>query len=203
MAQIRKILLCATIMSLYATTSTALADSARKMPWERQQNEILPALDTEIFLDAIKIAAPKEAKEPFKLESRIPALSFYPCGNCHDSAADGIPGNTDTTAHWNIELNHAPAVLNSCTFCHVKSDPSKLIVLGGETVEIEHAYVLCEKCHYNAARDWRGGAHGKRLGNYTGLRVIKNCTGCHNPHSPKFESRLPKTMTQFPKNGLR
>jgi cytochrome c2 len=36
-----------------------------------------------------------------------------------------------------------------------------------------------------------GGAHGKRISYWAGQRVVKNCTACHDPHSPRFKKRWP------------
>jgi hypothetical protein len=40
-----------------------------------------------------------------------------------------------------------------------------------------------------------GGAHGKRVTNWAGTRVVKSCTSCHDPHSPLFKKRWPKTYS--------
>jgi hypothetical protein len=199
----RQILLFLVLLSAEFVCAPAKAESLLDKLLEAQSVDVPRHFENDRSLDGVSVAEPKDPKETFKLESRLPALERYPCSNCHQANAESGSGSTESKAHWNVALNHAPGVLASCEFCHDRTDPSKLTAVGGERVDLEHAYILCEKCHYNVARDWRGGAHGKRIGNYTGLRVIRNCTGCHNPHSPKFPVRVPKTKTRFPGNGLR
>ncbi len=114
------------------------------------------------------------------------------CRNCH---GPGMTGRTSRTlpeqraAHWQVSLVHAPGM--TCRDCHVAQDPGSLELLGESKLGFEFANELCGKCHSDQRQDWLGGAHGKRLTGWAEPRVIKTCAGCHNPHSPALETRMP------------
>ena len=90
-----------------------------------------------------------------------------------------------------VTMQHAAAPVMSCATCHQRDSPTLLHTLSGQTVAIDHAYQMCAQCHATQAAVWAGGAHGKRAGGWAPPRVRYNCTECHNPHRPKFESRWP------------
>lgn len=78
-----------------------------------------------------------------------------------------------------------------CLDCHQLKDRDHLHTLAGEPVDFDAAYLVCGQCHFNRQRDWYFGAHGKRVGNWRGERVIYSCTACHDPHSPSLKPRAP------------
>lgn len=117
------------------------------------------------------------------------------CFQCHQDNLHGQENIlTDNTqqAHTEILLEHAPGM--SCNDCHNTEMPSKLDILGNQQVEISQSYQLCSKCHAPQAEDWHGGAHGKRLTGWEEVRIVENCTGCHNPHQPSWDKRYPKAQ---------
>jgi hypothetical protein len=64
----------------------------------------------------------------------------------------------------------------------------------GKWVSFDHSYLVCGSCHAKQLMDWAGGAHGKRLQYWHGARIIETCTGCHNPHQPRFPKHWSKTQ---------
>lgn len=132
----------------------------------------------------------------FEVAARTAQITRYPCSRCHDrpiaqmrSAAQSVGKKS---AHWDIAVRHAAAEVMSCTTCHqLEGATDQLRTLEGNPVDFNHSYQLCGQCHSKQAADWKGGAHGKRLGGWAPPRVVENCTGCHNPHSPRFPTRWP------------
>jgi hypothetical protein len=131
---------------------------------------------------------------PFGVLSRQGRIAKAPCASCHTKPLaamrwDGSDGKA--TAHWQIELAHASSSVMSCATCHTPSNLDQLRTLNGTAVSFDHAYEICAQCHSKQKADWEGGAHGKRVGGWAPPRVINNCTECHNPHRPAFDSRWP------------
>jgi hypothetical protein len=113
------------------------------------------------------------------------------CAGCHKKDTAAVKPNTDPegrAAHWDVKLNHAEGM--DCRTCHVPTEPAKLKLLESH-VDIDEAYRSCATCHRKEVADWRGGAHGKRLSGWVEPRVVKNCAGCHDPHKPHLEKRMP------------
>lgn len=130
----------------------------------------------------------------FSVLARAPRLTKAPCISCHTQPLaamrwDGSDGQK--TAHWQIELVHAASTVMTCTTCHAPANLDELRTLTGAPVAVDHAYEVCAQCHSRQKADWEGGAHGKRAGGWAPPRVVYNCTECHNPHAPAFETRWP------------
>lgn len=167
-------------------------------------------------MEAIKAVAPPAQANQFmeqgvpelteKVESRYQSAHFYTetrkdkmerfrCSSCHDNQDVQIK-NAKEMVHGNILLNHdAVDDKRTCFTCHNPENRDYLASKKGEKIDFNHSYQLCGQCHFRQAKDWVGGAHGKRVAKWEGTRVIKNCTGCHNPHSPKFIKRWPTTYS--------
>jgi hypothetical protein len=130
----------------------------------------------------------------FRVLARKKEINRYPCNACHDGkrveAREGA-----LLTHGDISLNHGQANALSCIDCHSEEKRDALEDKKGNTIDFDHSYQLCGQCHFRQKSDWLGGAHGKRVSNWTGERVIYNCTTCHDPHSPLFEKRLPATFS--------
>jgi hypothetical protein len=114
------------------------------------------------------------------------------CARCHKPDQEpyrdaSLPSGQD--AHWDIALHHAGDM--ECFSCHKKENPSQLVSVIDQEATLETAYLHCGSCHKDEFESWLGGAHGKRVTGWNGVRIIKNCTGCHNPHAPARESILP------------
>ena len=139
--------------------------------------------------------------QPFEVQLRTPALKQFPCTSCHE----GRPVKTVRTEdiHQNVQPVHPTETGAACTNCHVSNDVARLVLLSGETATLDQAYRLCAQCHFSQADAWAGGGHGKRVGAWEGRRVVMNCTGCHDPHRPAFEKRIPLRGPTIPRTGGR
>lgn len=129
----------------------------------------------------------------FLIPERKSQIVNFQCTNCHTkSLAELKAANLDVKkAHWNIKLKHAQSSTMKCTTCHTADDMDNLHSLTDEKIDINHSYKVCAQCHSTQFKDWKIGAHGKRLGGWAPPRVSNTCVNCHNPHKPGFESRHP------------
>lgn len=133
-------------------------------------------------------------RPPFSTIARGNQIEAYPCSQCHDKPLAGMLATRrkdQPNSHWQISLKHASEAVMNCETCHGTGDQDQLVTLTGKAVSIDAPHQICAQCHATQVTDWVGGAHGKRLGGWAPPRVVQNCTGCHNPHAPAFESRWP------------
>jgi hypothetical protein len=131
----------------------------------------------------------------FKVLARKDAISRYPCSACHSKkksqARDGA-----LITHAFIKINHGEGENElACIECHDSQERDFLVDMEGKKIDFDHSYQLCGQCHFRPKRDWLGGAHGKRVTYWAGERVIRNCTSCHDPHSPAFKTKMPETYS--------
>lgn len=136
---------------------------------------------------------------PFETVARTPRMETYPCSQCHTASLSVLTAHRaegERLSHWQVKMQHAPDSVMSCQTCHGTGNMDQLLMLSGEPVSFDAPYTLCAQCHMTQVKDWAGGAHGKRLDGWAGKRVVENCTGCHNPHSPAFETRWPAQLRQ-------
>jgi len=132
---------------------------------------------------------------PFWTETRKDKVERFKCGECHNNNKVTIARAAEM-AHGAIVLNHGSEEKPlSCFTCHKEGERDFLEPERGVKVDMDHSYQLCGQCHFRQKKDWVGGAHGKRLSYWAGKRVVKNCTSCHDPHSPLFKKRWPKTYS--------
>jgi formate-dependent nitrite reductase cytochrome c552 subunit len=133
--------------------------------------------------------------EPFWTETRKDKIQRFECSQCHNNKSVTI-GRAAAMAHGKIVLVHGGQDKPlSCYTCHNKDERDFLVTEEGSKIDMDHSYQMCGQCHFRQKKDWVGGAHGKRISYWAGQRVIKNCTSCHDPHSPRFEKRWPKTYS--------
>ncbi len=142
------------------------------------------------------VRVPVAGSGKFDVAARTAQLERFPCSRCHDRPLAQVRQSAAAAgkkaAHWEINLKHAPATILACDSCHqTNTNTDSLRTLRGDPVEFDHSYQLCAQCHSRQFNDWTGGAHGKRLGGWAPPRVIQNCSGCHDPHSPHMKSRWP------------
>jgi len=131
----------------------------------------------------------------FKVMARKEYIKRYRCGVCHTKKKVLVQDGALFT-HGDIKINHGRAGRSLvCTECHHAEDRDFLADSQGRKIDFDHSYELCGKCHFRQKRDWIGGAHGKRESYWAGERVVRNCTGCHNPHSPAFPEKMPATYS--------
>lgn len=131
----------------------------------------------------------------FYTEARKNRIDRFKCSACH--------GNKEVMIQNAAKISHADIVIThgqkdgpeNCNTCHDPNNRDSLISTKGEPIDMDHAYEMCGQCHFRQKKDWVGGAHGKRVTFWAGKRVVQNCTSCHNPHSPRFEKRMPATYS--------
>lgn len=132
---------------------------------------------------------------PFRVLARKKYIERYKCSSCHGDKPITVNEAGELT-HGAIELEHGRSGAGlTCIDCHHPEERDYLEDKKGRKIDFDHSYQLCGQCHFRQKRDWLGGAHGKRVTNWAGDRVIYNCTTCHSPHSPKFEKRFPATYS--------
>lgn len=131
----------------------------------------------------------------FWTETRKDKMERFKCTQCHNNKDVQI-NQAAEIAHGDITLVHGGQEKPlSCFTCHKEDERDSLETEAGVKVDMDHSYQLCGQCHFRQKKDWVGGAHGKRISTWAGRRVVKNCTSCHDPHSPRFEKRWPKTYS--------
>ena len=128
-------------------------------------------------------------------ETRKDKIQRYKCSQCHNNKPVTIAQANDI-AHGDIVLVHGGRDKPlSCYTCHKRDERDFLVTERGVKVDMDHSYQMCGQCHFRQKKDWVGGAHGKRVSYWAGQRVIKNCSACHDPHSPRFGKRWPQTYS--------
>lgn len=133
---------------------------------------------------------------PFRTETRKDKIGRFQCSQCHDDKRNITINRAARMAHGEIVLVHGGKDKPlSCYTCHDKADRDFLVTETGVKIDMDHSYQMCGQCHFRQKKDWVGGAHGKRVTFWTGERVVKNCTSCHDPHSPLFKKRFPVTYS--------
>jgi len=123
-----------------------------------------------------------------KVTGRIAKLENFECIDCHDSPKKSwsMAVLIEEGEHEEIveKFQHADAEIMDCMTCHSLNDRNNLHLLNGKKVSFDKSFKLCAQCHTNKFKDWRNGAHGKRLASWKGDKVYQNCADCHNPHFP-------------------
>ncbi len=142
----------------------------------------------------IKAIMPYQGGE-FFTEARKDKIKRFKCSSCHNDKPVNIK-NAANISHADIKVVHGGKdKALACNTCHSQKDRDYLTTSKGDSIDIDHVYEMCGECHFRQKKDWIGGAHGKRVTYWAGDRVVKNCTSCHNPHSPLFEKRWPATYS--------
>jgi hypothetical protein len=142
------------------------------------------------------VATQGSTGRPFRVEARGGRIQRYPCASCHAIPLERIqarlqPGVAAT--HGGILRPHAEGARLTCATCHdAGSAMNGLRLMDGAAVDFDHSYQVCGQCHFQQAQAWEGGGHGKRLVGWAGPRVVRNCTGCHNPHDPLHPVSAPR-----------
>lgn len=155
----------------------------------RSVSQVLPVVE--------KTVLAKEGYQgrSFRVLARKQAIERYKCSSCHGQKPVLVNQALPLT-HGNVVINHGQGERAlSCIDCHHPEDRDFLEDKKGRKIDFDHSYRLCGQCHFRQKRDWLGGAHGKRVSNWAGDRVIYNCATCHDPHSPRFEKRFPATYS--------
>ena len=131
----------------------------------------------------------------FWTETRKDKIERFKCSKCHNNKSVRVIKAAEV-AHADIVLDHGGQVKPlDCYTCHDKGERDYLVTEAGSKVDMDHSYQMCGQCHFRQKKDWVGGAHGKRVSYWVGKRVVRNCTFCHDPHSPHFDKQWPKTYS--------
>ncbi len=131
----------------------------------------------------------------FRVLARKGEIKRFRCSSCHNDKPIRVQDGAVLT-HGDIRLNHGLGENQlTCIECHSIENRDFLVDKQGQKIDFDHSYQLCGKCHFRQKRDWLGGAHGKREAYWAGERVVRNCTSCHNPHSPAFPKKMPATYS--------
>ncbi len=131
----------------------------------------------------------------FYTQTRKNEISRYKCSSCHNDKIVSIK-NAAAISHNDIKIVHGEKDNPlACDTCHNKDDRDFLKTSKADKIDMDHVYNMCGECHFRQKKDWVGGAHGQRVSHWAGERVVKNCTSCHNPHSPLFKKKWPKTYS--------
>ncbi len=131
----------------------------------------------------------------FYTETRKDRIKRFNCRDCHNNKKVHVQ-NATAISHADIKVVHgAKGEPLSCNTCHSEDDRNVLVTSKENQIDFDHVYNMCGQCHFRQKKDWIGGAHGKRVTFWAGERVVKNCTSCHDPHSPRFKKRWPSTYS--------
>lgn len=132
-----------------------------------------------------------EGDHTFLIPERKGKIKSFACIECHSKPVSQMTATNVPKAHWDIKLNHANSDAMNCATCHNGKDMNHLKTLTGKNIDFNLSYKLCAQCHSNQFKDWKGGAHGKKVAGWAPPRASNTCVNCHNPHSPSFEKRWP------------
>ena len=185
------------LTALLLTFAVGLAYSIEGGVVELYKNATAPVDDEKQVDAALTLPIPsvlvtqRYQGRQFRTETRKDKIQRFKCSQCHNNQPVKIARAAEI-AHGEIALNHGSQTRPlSCYTCHKKDERDFLITEEGTKIDMDHSYQMCGQCHFRQKKDWVGGAHGKRISYWAGQRVVKNCTGCHDPHSPRFKKRWP------------
>lgn len=148
-------------------------------------------LSSEDHFGDLKMIQITEGDHSFLIPERKSQIKSYACTECHSKPLEQLKGKDFQKAHWNIKIAHANAETMNCITCHNSNNMDELTSITGNSIDINKSYKLCSQCHTSQFEDWKGGAHGKRIGGWAPPRASMTCVNCHNPHSPSFETKWP------------
>jgi hypothetical protein len=113
---------------------------------------------------------------------------IFPCSGCHDGKEKVNTARRELGFHDEQQSVFAhDAEHRWCLDCHDARKRDQLHLTNGDLVPFTESYRLCGQCHGDKLRDWRAGVHGKRIGNWNGVKTYFLCVNCHNPHAPLFK----------------
>ena len=136
-------------------------------------------LSFEKYAPAFKVKLRKESQ-----------LESYPCMDCHEDEETNLEIRELEEEHDELTLEHGGERF-WCLTCHQPGNRDYLRSLKNNAIDFDQSYRLCGQCHFQRQKDWFFGAHGKRMGNWLGERILYLCTECHDPHSPSIKPIKP------------
>lgn len=187
------LLLCTVLLPIHVEASEkSFLDEVKDADVQFDNRSV--TLDKQVTEETVLAMEPYQGG-PFRVLSRKKKIGRYKCSSCHTGKPVTVNQGLQLT-HGDVSLNHGEAgQALGCIDCHHDEQRDYLEDKKGRKIDFDHSYQLCGQCHFRQKRDWLGGAHGKRVSNWAGDRVVFNCTTCHNPHSPRFDKRFPATYS--------
>ncbi|OEK08184.1 cytochrome C [Flavivirga aquatica] len=149
------------------------------------------SISSEKYIEGIETIEITEGGHTFLIPERKGQIKLYACTECHTKPLSKMQSKDVKKAHWDIKLAHANKNTMNCITCHNPDNMNSLKSLTGSDIDFNRSYNVCNQCHTKQFEDWKGGAHGKRIGGWAPPRASMTCVNCHNPHKPHFESRWP------------
>ncbi|WP_245574769.1 cytochrome c3 family protein [Gaetbulibacter saemankumensis] len=149
------------------------------------------SISSENYLEGLETIEISEGGQTFLIPERKSHIKSFACTECHSKPLAEMQEADIKKAHWDIKIVHANENTMNCVTCHNPSNMDELHSLTGKSIDFNNSYNLCSQCHSKQFEDWKGGAHGKRIGGWAPPRASMTCVNCHNPHQPHFESRWP------------
>ena len=190
-----RILVCATFFTLLVSSCKKHENEYHNVIDKieaESQNYHGVSISSEKFLSEIETIEITEEGHTFLIPERKGQIKSYECTECHSKSLEKLQDESvGKKAHWNLTLVHANKNTMNCATCHDTNDMDNLKSLTGHKIDFNNSYNLCSQCHSKQFSDWKGGAHGKRIGSWAPPRASLTCVNCHNPHSPSFDSRWP------------
>jgi hypothetical protein len=191
-------LLTLTVLVLIAVAAAWEAHSGEGGVEQRIRNARQPVkagLPTPPVVGPVVLVDSHSTGKAFWTETRKERIGRFKCSQCHNEQSV-TEANAAAIAHGDIRLVHGSGDKQlSCYSCHNRQERDYLSSAADERIDMDHSYELCGQCHFRQKKDWAGGAHGKRVAAWSGERVVKTCTACHNPHTPRFQKRWPVTYS--------
>ncbi|MEW4922808.1 cytochrome c3 family protein [Algibacter sp. 2305UL17-15] len=149
------------------------------------------SISSEKYLEGIETIEITEGEHTFLIPERRGQITSYACTECHSKPLQQMQSRDAKKAHWDIKLVHANKNTMNCITCHNPDNMDNLKSLTGHSIDFNNSYNLCNQCHTKQFEDWKGGAHGKRIGGWAPPRASMTCVNCHNPHKPQIASKWP------------
>jgi hypothetical protein len=121
-------------------------------------------------------------------------LDMFACIDCHKGLKVNTARRVLTQTHKDFVFDHPGFQAGSkwCYYCHSTGAFDKLILDNGSLISYAQSYSLCVQCHPQNYREWEMGIHGKRIGEWNGVKQHLSCINCHNSHSPSIKPVEPK-----------
>jgi formate-dependent nitrite reductase cytochrome c552 subunit len=148
-------------------------------------------LSSDIYFGDEKMLEITEGKHTFLIPERKGKIKLYACTECHTKPVAQLRGKDFKKAHWDVKMVHANKETMNCVTCHNPKNMNQLQSITGKSIDLNRSYKLCSQCHTKQFEDWKGGAHGKRIGGWAPPRASMTCVNCHNPHQPGFTTKWP------------
>lgn len=148
------------------------------------------------LIDNAQLIAVQFDEISFFIPERKSTIKSFKCSECHTKSIPELKSKNKLgkKAHDFIKLNHATSNEITCNSCHPTEKLDYLKSNLDAEIDFNESYKVCAQCHSFEYKDWIGGAHGKRVKGWVNPRISQTCVDCHNPHSPKFESRFPAKL---------